>query len=66
VKRKVYHKTFKQQTPHITSLLLKRALKVGQLQRVPKHVQQVEEGLEARSVNLKRFQNIFNKLQSLD
>jgi hypothetical protein len=51
VKTKAYHETLKQKPPHITSLLLKRALKVGQPQKVPKHAQQVEEGLEGRSTS---------------
>jgi hypothetical protein len=53
VKRKAYDETLKQQTPapHITSLLLKRALKAGQPQKVPKHAQQVEEGLEGWSTS---------------
>jgi hypothetical protein len=50
--------------PNPHHILLKRALKVGQPQKVPKHAQQVEEGL-GRSVNLKRFGNVFNKLQSM-
>ncbi len=51
MKRKAYHKTLKQQTlPHHIHVV-KRALKVGQPQKVPKHAQQVEEGLEGRSTS---------------
>ncbi len=50
-KGKLITKPSNNKPSHITSLLLTRALKVGQPHKVPKHAQQVEEGLEGRSTS---------------